>query len=493
MHHLIQDMGRNIVKQESPLEPGGRSRLWLREDIIHVLEENTALKKFEQLKEIKLNCCKFLEQVPDLSEVPNLTELHLDFCENLIEIHDSVGFLDKLRVISAKSCVNLKNFPRFMKLKSLEILNLECCLSLKFFPEIVGKMGNLSHISLRKSAIEELPCSIENVTRILHLDLSYCHKLSKVPPRILMSPVLELLNVGESSRFGFMKKLGEQEQVTLYHKRVWLRGCNFLDGFLPTFLGLSPNITELEICRCNFTILPECIQVFKFLIHLNLDNCKQLQEIRGVPQNIKVFSARNCTSLMPSASNINIILDQSIHSRGNTKFILPGTWIPKWFDHFGKEACLSFWFRNELPEIAIFVIGGPNRNPQLLRFNCKVYVNGLLLMKRNHRDRSIVTPDIWNHDDGKLKTKHTYLRCKLNERPDEVYFPEDKWNHAKISFEIRELQHFSPRGRNLVQQTGIYIYNRARIERDILFTNPNLHLNPEPSKEQLKRKSQLLD
>ena len=40
MHNLIEDMGRNMVRQES-LEPGERSRLWLYKDIDHVLKNNT--------------------------------------------------------------------------------------------------------------------------------------------------------------------------------------------------------------------------------------------------------------------------------------------------------------------------------------------------------------------------------------------------------------------------------------------------------------------
>jgi len=40
MHDLLQDMGREIVRQESPKEPGKRSRLWIQEDVRHVLEEN---------------------------------------------------------------------------------------------------------------------------------------------------------------------------------------------------------------------------------------------------------------------------------------------------------------------------------------------------------------------------------------------------------------------------------------------------------------------
>ena len=37
MHDLLQELGKEIVRCESLDEPGGRSRLWLKEDILHVL------------------------------------------------------------------------------------------------------------------------------------------------------------------------------------------------------------------------------------------------------------------------------------------------------------------------------------------------------------------------------------------------------------------------------------------------------------------------
>ncbi|KAK2431515.1 TMV resistance protein N [Trifolium repens] len=40
MHDLIQDMGREIVKQESPKSPAKRSRLWFHQDVIDVLSAN---------------------------------------------------------------------------------------------------------------------------------------------------------------------------------------------------------------------------------------------------------------------------------------------------------------------------------------------------------------------------------------------------------------------------------------------------------------------
>jgi len=40
LHDLIEDMGKEIVRKESPKELGKRSRLWFHKDIIQVLQEN---------------------------------------------------------------------------------------------------------------------------------------------------------------------------------------------------------------------------------------------------------------------------------------------------------------------------------------------------------------------------------------------------------------------------------------------------------------------
>nr|KYP65912.1 TMV resistance protein N [Cajanus cajan] len=47
MHDLIEDMGREIVRLESPLKPGERSRLWFAKDIVHVFKKNKGSDKTE--------------------------------------------------------------------------------------------------------------------------------------------------------------------------------------------------------------------------------------------------------------------------------------------------------------------------------------------------------------------------------------------------------------------------------------------------------------
>ena len=46
LHDLIEDMGKEIVRLESPKDPGKRSRLWFPKDIIQVLEDNMVSKTY---------------------------------------------------------------------------------------------------------------------------------------------------------------------------------------------------------------------------------------------------------------------------------------------------------------------------------------------------------------------------------------------------------------------------------------------------------------
>lgn len=45
MHDLIQDLGKDIARQDSPFDPGKRRRLWHHEDVLEVLTKNTVSVK----------------------------------------------------------------------------------------------------------------------------------------------------------------------------------------------------------------------------------------------------------------------------------------------------------------------------------------------------------------------------------------------------------------------------------------------------------------
>ncbi|PRQ23316.1 putative TIR domain, winged helix-turn-helix DNA-binding domain-containing protein [Rosa chinensis] len=291
MHDLLEDMGKEIVRQESSDEKGQRSRLWLYEDVRYVLEENTGtekikgimvrrgysqlitlnagsftnlknlqifivvdltfrgdgvdylpnqlrvldwmhcslrslptnfnptklgmlhmggpcttplvnegLKNLRNLKSLKLSDCDGLTRIPDLSGLTNLQYLELFNCDDLVEVHPSVGRLDKLVFLELSSCAKLQMFQERINLKSLQTLNLSGC-PLKFFPEIEGDMKSLAFLDLSKTAIKGLPCSVGNLTGLKFLILNWCRNLENVPSSIFYGlQRLEYLDLGGCSK-----------------------------------------------------------------------------------------------------------------------------------------------------------------------------------------------------------------------------------------------------------------------------------------------------
>ena len=125
--------------------------------------------------------CEFITKVPDLSMMPNLEELNLENCTDLVEVHYSVGFLDRLKLMKFVECPNLRSFPRSLKLRSLELLMLEGCSGLEYFPEIDCKMERLEYIGLRSTPIKELPSSVEYLIGLKELNLDGCENLMNLP------------------------------------------------------------------------------------------------------------------------------------------------------------------------------------------------------------------------------------------------------------------------------------------------------------------------
>lgn len=141
--------------------------------------------------------CESLIKIPDLSRSHSLKKLNLSCCTNLVEIHNSVGFLDKLVSWSLYGCSNLRGLPRSLKLRSLEWLNFYGCSSLIDFPEIECEMKHLRQIGLEDTAIKELPSSIGYLTGLQSVYLKGCKNLIRLPSSILQLQHLESLHLND--------------------------------------------------------------------------------------------------------------------------------------------------------------------------------------------------------------------------------------------------------------------------------------------------------
>lgn len=119
--------------------------------------------------------------------------LCLDNCTNLIRIHDSVGFLDKLVLLNAQGCTQLEIWVHNINLSSLETLDMRGCLRLESLPEVLGRMEKLRDVYLDQTALDKLPFSIGNLVGLQQLFMRECQWMIQLPSSIHLLPKLEII------------------------------------------------------------------------------------------------------------------------------------------------------------------------------------------------------------------------------------------------------------------------------------------------------------
>ncbi|KAG2667218.1 hypothetical protein I3760_15G102700 [Carya illinoinensis] len=418
MHDLLQDMGREIVRLESPNEPGQHSRLFFHEDVRHVLEESMGTNKvvgmiiempkgedviklnseaFVQMKRLrvlinhnasfssgpnylsnelrvldwfeyplqslppnfrgnkliifkmrggfirelsfikfknmtimKFNDCDFLTKVPDVSSIPNLKELIVKRCTNLVQVHNSVGSLD-------------------LKLRSLHSLDLGHCSSFRRFPEIGCEMKSLTRLILSCTAVEELPLSIGNLTRLDELFLHGCKNLKHLPINIILQlqhfekQLQELVPPTNSSNGSSALQVLNRQNCFQLESNFFPISCFF------TMFDSSTTLTYLDLSGSEFVSLPTSIKGFVALIELDLRDCEKLEEILELPPNIELVDAKGCNLLERFPKVSRILEFNGSHIKSLQGIVLNGCdkMHEKIWNYKGHAAVLP---KNEIPE-----------------------------------------------------------------------------------------------------------------------------------------------
>ncbi|KRH09333.1 hypothetical protein GLYMA_16G210600v4 [Glycine max] len=347
-------------------------------------------KKFRKLKVLKFDYCKILTEIPDVSVLVNLEELSFNRCGNLITVHHSIGFLNKLKILSAYGCSKLTTFPP-LNLTSLEGLQLSACSSLENFPEILGEMKNLLMLQLfGLLGVKELPVSFQNLVGLQSLILQDCENFLLPSNIIAMMPKLSSLLAESCKGLQWVKsEEGEEKVGSIVCSNVddsSFDGCNLYDDFFSTGFMQLDHVKTLSLRDNNFTFLPECLKELQFLTRLDVSGCLRLQEIRGVPPNLKEFMARECISL--SSSSSSMLSNQELHEAGQTEFLFPGATIPEWFNHQSRGPSSSFWFRNKFPDNVLCLLLARVESIDLDDIPMpKVFINGILckISSRNYQ------------------------------------------------------------------------------------------------------------
>ena len=144
---------------------------------------------------------------PDFTGVPRLESLHLSWCNNLVDIHPSIGQLSSLIVLDLEYCVSLTDLPSMSsEMESLKILNLCGCSKIRKIPEFKGIMRSLSELHLDKTTIKKLPSSIEGLTALTLLSLRGCQSLTCLPRNMDSLRSLEKLIVIGCSKLTYLPR-----------------------------------------------------------------------------------------------------------------------------------------------------------------------------------------------------------------------------------------------------------------------------------------------
>ncbi|XP_042960689.1 disease resistance protein RPV1-like isoform X2 [Carya illinoinensis] len=189
MHNLLRDMGREVVRQESPKNPEARSRLFFHEDIREVLEYDIATDRveaividlpkgddiiclspnaFKNMKRLRLFRCHNAHFSEELNCLPNgLRVLDWPNCplqsmpskfhgDELVILRMPGSHIKKIRFefklvrLNLRGCTNLKSFPRGLLLRSLQFLDVHLDAPVEDIGNLANPMGHGSQLSKRR-------------------------------------------------------------------------------------------------------------------------------------------------------------------------------------------------------------------------------------------------------------------------------------------------------------------------------------------------------
>ncbi|KAL5173275.1 TMV resistance protein N [Glycine soja] len=397
--------------------------------------------KFVNLTSLILDFCDGLTEIPDVSCLSKLKTLSFRECRNLFTIHHSVGLLEKLKFLDAEVVQSLR-------LTSLEHFELSYCVSLESFPEILGKMENITELELIECPITKLPPSFRNLTRLQWLSLgTEIDQLTDFDAATFISNMCtmpELYNISANSLQwkllpGDVLKLSSVVCSSIHDLDFCY--CDLSDELLPLFLSCFVNVKNLNLSANKFTVIPECIKECRFLTTLTLDHCDRLQEIRGIPPNLKEFSAIR----MPSLEFLKHKHEK--HEARDTKYFLPRVEIPEWFECQSRGPSICFWFRNEFPAITVCIVNS----------HFKEYLNDVIL--------SVIINNQHEHNQrehcscGYITPSTAFFRLQMEYNLDEELL-KNEWNRAEIVC------------KDLWDECGIHVWKQQSSMEDIRFTDP---------------------
>ncbi|KAL7257871.1 hypothetical protein ACSBR1_004062 [Camellia fascicularis] len=290
MHQLVQEMGREIVRQESPKEPEERSRLWNCKDSLNVWRENTGTRKIEGLK-LDMNLLKEdkydrtifgvnrKRHYDEFLDMPLLSNARNSFKRSYFGFSKNVG---PALGNSNQIPLEVDAFVRMHKLKLLQLKYIQISGSFENFPK--GLRWLCWHGFPFKSIPHDFP--LEN---LIVLDMSY----SRLQITWKGAKLLESLKVFDLSHSHCLTKTPNFSKVPNLERLIF-KNCATLVEVHESVRHLQRLVLfNLKDCK-SLKKLPKSIGMLKFLETLDISGCSNLEELPtelGTMESLTVFHA----------------------------------------------------------------------------------------------------------------------------------------------------------------------------------------------------------
>ncbi|XP_028763116.1 TMV resistance protein N-like [Neltuma alba] len=187
MHDLLREMGRQVVRDESPKHLRKRSRLWDPKEIYEILRGKAPYKRYPSPISHSALCMWLLKSGGIFSD---LRKGRVRFRPFRNSHQWQVVLLRDLRRLEAGGCNELASrlLSKCDKMRALGVLWLPHCNELSKLPNDIRLLSSLRELNLSRTRVQTLPSRIKHLSRLQRLQLDGCKRLdslSDLPPSIL--------------------------------------------------------------------------------------------------------------------------------------------------------------------------------------------------------------------------------------------------------------------------------------------------------------------
>ncbi|XP_020964588.1 TMV resistance protein N isoform X2 [Arachis ipaensis] len=280
MHDLLQEMGKEIVRQECPENPASRSRLWRYEDFSFTLKSKNEASKVKAIvlyEDASISKHEDLN-IEGLSKMTNLELLivyHQHFSGKPTSLPNKLRYL----LWDGYPSSSLPSFEPYNRLVQLNLPNSR----IKRLWNGSQVFRSLERVDLSYSKeLKETP-NFEGCPSLKRLDLTGCTNLVQVHPSIRDLKELAYLSFRDCDKLVTLNldhkcKLSSLKVLDLY-------SCKNLKN-TPDFTGL-PNLEHIDLGECTrLSTVHDSIGTLVNLTYLNVQGCIKLK----LPDSIDVTS-----------------------------------------------------------------------------------------------------------------------------------------------------------------------------------------------------------